>query len=77
MNDSVEEWFQREILPHEAALVRFLGRKWNRAEDIQDIRHDIYVRILEAAAIKRPTSPRGFMRRGRGSCTASRRSRGF
>lgn len=41
--------------------MRFLGRQWSRPEDIQDLRHDIYVRILEAAAHKRPTSPRGFL----------------
>lgn len=41
--------------------MRFLACKWTRPEDIQDIRHDIYVRILEAAAEKRPTSPRGFL----------------
>jgi RNA polymerase sigma-70 factor (ECF subfamily) len=61
VNDTLEEWFRREILPHEAALMRFLGSKWTRAEDAQDLRHDIYVRILEAAAVKRPTSPRGFL----------------
>lgn len=61
MDDTLEEWFRREILPHEAALVRFLRRKWTRPEDIQDFRHDIYVRILKAAAEKRPTSPRGFL----------------
>jgi RNA polymerase sigma factor (sigma-70 family) len=61
VDDTLEEWFRREILPHEAALMRFLGRKWTRPEDIQDLRHDIYVRILEAAADKRPTSPRGFL----------------
>jgi RNA polymerase sigma factor (sigma-70 family) len=61
MDDTLEEWFRREILPHEAALMRFLGRQWTRAEDAHDLRHDIYVRILEAAAAKRPTSPRGFL----------------
>jgi len=61
VDDTLEEWFRREILPHEAALVRFLGRKWTNAQDVQDLRHDIYVRVLEAAAHKRPTSPRGFL----------------
>jgi RNA polymerase sigma factor (sigma-70 family) len=61
MDDTLEEWFRREILPHEAALIRFLGRKWTRPQDVQDLRHDIYVRILEAAAERRPTSPRGFL----------------
>ncbi len=41
--------------------MRFLARKWTHSQDIQDIRHDIYVRILEAAEKKRPTSPKGFL----------------
>ena len=61
MSDTLEEWFRREILPHEAALMRLLACKWTRPDDMQDLRHDIYVRILEAAAHKRPTSPRGFL----------------
>lgn len=61
VDETLEEWFQREILPHEAALVRFLGSKWLRPDDVQDIRHDIYVRILEAAERKRPASPRAFL----------------
>jgi RNA polymerase sigma-70 factor (ECF subfamily) len=61
VDDSLEEWFRREILPHEAALMRFLARKCTRPQDAADLRHDIYVRILEAAATKRPTSPRGFL----------------
>jgi RNA polymerase sigma-70 factor (ECF subfamily) len=59
--DSTEAWFQREILAHEAALVRFLGRKLSNPADVQDIRHDIYVRILEAAERERPSSPKAFL----------------
>ena len=61
MQDTLEVWFRREILLHEAALVRFLRRKWVNASEIQDIRHDIYVRILEAAERERPTSPKSFL----------------
>jgi RNA polymerase sigma-70 factor (ECF subfamily) len=61
VDDSVEDWFRREILPHEAALVRFLSRKWTRPADVQDIRHDIYVRILEAAERERPALPKAFL----------------
>jgi RNA polymerase sigma factor (sigma-70 family) len=61
VSESLEEWFRREILPHEAALVRFLARKWIRAADVQDIRHDIYVRVLEAAERGRPASPKSFL----------------
>jgi RNA polymerase sigma-70 factor (ECF subfamily) len=59
--DSIETWFQREILVHEAALVRFLARKLRNPSDVQDIRHDIYVRILEAAERELPTSPKAFL----------------
>ena len=59
--DSTETWFQREILVHEAALARFLSRKLHNPADVQDIRHDIYVRILEAAERERPASPKAFL----------------
>jgi|SRR5882757_9256347 len=61
MQDTLEVWFRREILPHEAALVRFLRRKWVNASEVEDIRHDIYVRILEAAERERPTTPKAFL----------------
>jgi RNA polymerase sigma factor (sigma-70 family) len=61
VGDTLEEWFRREILPHEAALVRFLYRKWVKFKDVEDIRHDIYVRILEAAERERPTQPKAFL----------------
>jgi RNA polymerase sigma factor (sigma-70 family) len=61
VDDSLEDWFRREILPCEAALVRFLNRKWARREDVQDIRHDIYIRVLESAERARPTQPRAYL----------------
>jgi RNA polymerase sigma-70 factor (ECF subfamily) len=61
VDDTLETWFRREILPHEAALVRFLSRKWARAAEVQDIRHDIYVRVLEAAERERPAAPKAFL----------------
>jgi RNA polymerase sigma-70 factor (ECF subfamily) len=61
MNDSLEDWFRREILVHEAALIRFLARKWSQSSEVQDIRHDIYVRILESAENDRPTQPRAYL----------------
>jgi RNA polymerase sigma-70 factor (ECF subfamily) len=61
VNDTVEAWFRREILPHEAALVRFLMRKWVDPSEVHDIRHDIYIRILETAERERPNAPRAFL----------------
>ena len=61
MGDTLEEWFRQQILPHEAALVRFLRRKWVNSKDVEDIRHDIYVRVLEAAERERPNQPKAFL----------------
>lgn len=61
MPESLEEWFRREILPHEAALLRFLGRKWSNRADVHDMRHDVYVRVLEAAERSRPVAPKSFL----------------
>jgi RNA polymerase sigma factor (sigma-70 family) len=61
VRDSLETWFQREILVHEAALVRFLSRKLANPADVQDLRHDIYIRILEAAEREPPANPKAFL----------------
>lgn len=61
MGDSLEGWFRHEILPHEAALVRFLRGKWVNPKDAEDIRHDIYVRVLEAAERERPAQAKAFL----------------
>jgi RNA polymerase sigma factor (sigma-70 family) len=59
--DSPETWFQREILVYEGALVRFLSRKLSNPADVHDIRHDIYVRLLEAAERELPANPKAFL----------------
>lgn len=61
MPDTVDDWFAREVLPHEAALLRYLARVWPNPADIQDIRHDAYVRILENAARLKPTAPKSLL----------------
>jgi RNA polymerase sigma factor (sigma-70 family) len=59
--ENLDNWFVREILPHEAALLRYLARVWPDASEIQDIRHDAYVRILEGAHRLRPTAPKALL----------------
>lgn len=61
MRDPLDDWFVREVLPHEPALLRYLARAWPNPADIQDIRHDAYVRILEAADRLRPTAPKSLL----------------
>src|SRR6266581_8947470 len=62
MEDTLERWFIREIVVHEAALMRHLGRLWpNRSDDLLDIRQEVYVRVYEAAGRARPVAPKSFL----------------
>ncbi|MEJ1961274.1 MAG: sigma-70 family RNA polymerase sigma factor [Gammaproteobacteria bacterium] len=61
MDDTVDAWFKREILAHEAALVRFLNRSWPNRDEVHDLRQEIYVRVYEAATKARPTSAKSFL----------------
>lgn len=59
--DALDNWFVREVLPHEAALLRYLARVWPDTSEIQDIRHDAYVRILEGSNRLRPIAPKALL----------------
>jgi len=61
MDESLESWFAREILAHEASLVRYLRRLWPNAEEIHDLRQEVYIRVYEAASRARPHSPKSFL----------------
>lgn len=58
---ALDRWFAAEVLPHEAALTRYLRRVWRNSSDISDLRQDIYVRVYEAAARQRPNLPKAFL----------------
>jgi len=62
VEDSLDTWFKHEVLIHEAALLRYLGRIWSRSPDeIHDLRQEIYIRMYEAARKIRPTNTRAFL----------------
>lgn len=61
VDSSLDDWFTREILVHEGALMRYLRRCWYQSDEIPDLRQDIYVRVYEAAAKVRPAMPKSFM----------------
>jgi RNA polymerase sigma-70 factor (ECF subfamily) len=61
MQESLDAWFTREILSHEAILMRFLARVWPRREEHADIRQETYVRVYEAAQSQLPQNPRAFL----------------
>ncbi len=49
-----DAWFVREVLPLEAALMRFLRRNWRAPHEIDDLRQEVYARVYDAAAATRP-----------------------
>lgn len=57
----LETWFISEVLPLETALTQFLRNNWRKADDIPDMRQDVYVRILEAATERRPQPTKPFL----------------
>jgi RNA polymerase sigma-70 factor (ECF subfamily) len=61
MQEPPDVWFKREILPHEAALMRYLTRVWPRKQEVPDLRQETYARVYAAAATARPSSPKSFL----------------
>lgn len=61
MEDTLDVWFKREILPHEAMLVRYLARAWPRRDEVPDLRQEVYARVYAASMVARPASPRSFL----------------
>ena len=58
---SLNLWFAREVLVHEAALLRYLARVWPNRHDVHDLRQDIYIRVYEAARLSPPSSAKAFL----------------
>ena len=42
----IEAWFVEAVLPHEPALLRYLGRLSIGVDDREDLLHEIYARLL-------------------------------
>jgi RNA polymerase sigma factor (sigma-70 family) len=61
MDESLNAWFVREIIAHEAALVRYLTRAWPNRDEIPDLRQEIYIRVFDAARKARPQFPKSFL----------------
>ena len=61
VDEDLNIWFARCVLPHEAALVRYLLRVWPNKDEVIDLRQDVYVRVYEAARTSRPTFVKSFL----------------
>lgn len=58
---SLDDWFEAEVLRHEASLTRYLRRAWTNHDDVADLRQEVYIRVYESAARQLPDSPRAFL----------------
>jgi RNA polymerase sigma-70 factor (ECF subfamily) len=61
MDGESEQWFVNEILPHEAALKRYLNKVWRSPDEVADLRQETYVRVYESGSRARPRSPKTFL----------------
>jgi RNA polymerase sigma factor (sigma-70 family) len=61
VNDALNDWFARQVLVHEALLVRYLARIWPNRDEIHDLRQETYIRVYEAARKSRPHAPKSFL----------------
>lgn len=57
----VKAWFVREVLPLEGALMQFLHHNWRKANDLPDLRQEIYARVCEAAKKQIPHPAKPFL----------------
>jgi RNA polymerase sigma factor (sigma-70 family) len=57
----LKTWFVREVLSLEPILMRFLSQNWRNRHDIEDMRQDIYSRVLEAASHQLPEKAKPFV----------------
>jgi len=61
MDRDLESWFVSAILPHQAALTRFLKRICKSSSEVPDLRQETYIRVCESATRSRPQFPKTFL----------------
>ena len=59
--NELDHWFINEVLPLEPLMVGYLRRNWRNADEIDDLRQDVYVHVYEAAENARPAFVKAFV----------------
>lgn len=57
----VDDWFVRDVLVLEPALMRFLKRHWREPAELADLRQETYARVYEAATKAIPAHAKAFV----------------
>lgn len=60
-DEAIDDWFCREVLPLERSLTLFIRRNWRVADDVIDLRHDIYALVLAGVRDELPVNSRAFV----------------
>ncbi len=60
-DETLNAWFCREVLPLERALTAFVRRNWRVADDVTDLRQEIYERVLLGARDGLPSNPSHYV----------------
>ena len=60
-DDTLHSWFVRDILPLERGLTGYIRRNWRTAEDVLELRQDIYERALTGARRGIPSNSRAYL----------------
>jgi RNA polymerase sigma factor (sigma-70 family) len=58
---ALEAWFMREVWPLEAILMQYLRQNWRDQSATEDLLHDVYMRVYEAARSELPEHPKAFV----------------
>ncbi len=58
---ALNAWFCGNVLPLEEALTSFIRRNWRIAEDVTELRQDIYERVLAGSQQELPTNTKAFV----------------
>lgn len=60
-DNELNAWFRREVLPLERALTSYIRRNWRVAEDVIELRQDIYEHALIGARRGLPMNSRAYV----------------
>lgn len=61
--DSVAIWIAREIVPREAAIRRWISRRWSHVVDVEDVIQEAYCRIAALVSVDHIDNPGGYFHR--------------
>jgi RNA polymerase sigma-70 factor (ECF subfamily) len=60
-DDELNLWFIREVIPLELSLTSYIRRNWRVAEDVLELRQDIYENALIGARRALPSNTRAYV----------------